>query len=444
MTAGRLFLFSCLFLIRQTGLSQELWTLDRCIAYAEKNNIGLKLEALRTTSATYDLQQSQLNLLPSVNLGASQSNRFGRSVDPLTYQFTTDNAHGGSVSAYSGVSLFRGFRGINQIKTDQLNLQIQLARFEQAALNLGMQITRSFLEILFEQEALVNAKNQANITQQQIRQSTKLFEAGALTKSVLLELEAQASQEESKIVEITNREKLARLALAQLLDLNRSIDFQIEKPQDIHALMPPEALQFLAGNNSNLYALPAIRAAELAVNHAEMKLRLAKGMLSPEIKLTGGWGTGFSNQILDAQSGNIMGYKNQLDFNSSTYLAFQLTVPVFNQLDGLNTIRQAKLGIQQANLELEAEKQRYHKEIETLRAETQAAKSEQDANEKSLQAVQQAFQDVERRYNLGMLTTTEYQASKGRYIQAESELLVAKYRYIFGVRMISYFLNQTP
>ena len=172
MTAGRLFLFSCLFLIRQTGLSQELWTLDRCIAYAEKNNIGLKLEALRTTSATYDLQQSQLNLLPSVNLGASQSNRFGRSVDPLTYQFTTDNAHGGSVSAYSGVSLFRGFRGINQIKTDQLNLQIQLARFEQAALNLGMQISRAFLEILFEQVALVNAKNQANITQQQIRLST--------------------------------------------------------------------------------------------------------------------------------------------------------------------------------------------------------------------------------------------------------------------------------
>jgi len=64
------------------GYSQDApWTLIRCITYAYDNNIVLKQQALSVEVAKNNLNQSKLGILPSLNTGLSQSNRFGRSVE---------------------------------------------------------------------------------------------------------------------------------------------------------------------------------------------------------------------------------------------------------------------------------------------------------------------------------------------------------------------------
>ena len=108
------------------AVSQEKWTLDRCISYAYENNIRLKQQKLTIKLAESNLLQSQLELLPSVGLGASQTYRFGRSVDPLTYGFASENSKGSSFYGSSGVDLFTGFRSINIVKKNKLNLKIIL------------------------------------------------------------------------------------------------------------------------------------------------------------------------------------------------------------------------------------------------------------------------------------------------------------------------------
>ena len=104
-----------LFFLLSPGLliSQEKWTMDRCITHAYENNIQLKQQELNIQLSENNLTQSKLELLPSLGAGASQTYRFGRSVDPLTYQFTTENSRGSSFYGSTHLDIFNGFRELN-------------------------------------------------------------------------------------------------------------------------------------------------------------------------------------------------------------------------------------------------------------------------------------------------------------------------------------------
>ncbi|MCK9325387.1 MAG: TolC family protein, partial [Bacteroidales bacterium] len=75
-----------------TAGGQESWSLDQCIQYAQDHNINLKKKQLSILATQDNLKVSRLDLLPTLNSGVTQSFRFGRSVDPLTYEFTTENS----------------------------------------------------------------------------------------------------------------------------------------------------------------------------------------------------------------------------------------------------------------------------------------------------------------------------------------------------------------
>ncbi len=140
------------FLLSMPVKSQEFWSLDRCINYAVENNIQLRQQSLLSEAARNNLNQSKIGLLPSLNTGINQSFRFGRSVDPLTYEFTTENSKGASFYVASDLDLFRGLQNFNTIQKNRIDLEKNLKDLEKAQNDLALNITRLFLQILFNEE----------------------------------------------------------------------------------------------------------------------------------------------------------------------------------------------------------------------------------------------------------------------------------------------------
>ncbi len=103
------------FLIASSLFGQTEWTLDQCISYAQEHNIKIKQLELSVDLAQNNFLQSKLDPLPSINGGVGHTYRFGRSVDPLTYEFTTQNTVGSAFYARSGLDLFKGFQKIYSI-----------------------------------------------------------------------------------------------------------------------------------------------------------------------------------------------------------------------------------------------------------------------------------------------------------------------------------------
>ncbi len=439
MRKADLCIFFVLFFLPGLLISQEKWTLDKCLSYAIENNIQLKQQELNIQLAENNLSHSKFELLPSLRAGASQTFRFGRSVDPLTYEFTTENSKGTSLYGTTEVDLFNGFQEINTLKRNKLNLEVVLADYEAAKNDLSLNITRSYLQILFNKELVEIALQQVELTRQQVKTTNRLADAGSLPQGDLLEIQAQLAGEDLKLVNAKNQLKLSSLSLAQLLDIKDIEDFDIEKPGFENILIGP-----LTGSSNEIYEsaivlLPRIKSADLKVKFYERNLSVTKGLLSPSLAMNASWGSGYSDRIMDYQTNKTMPFRTQIDFASTTSLGFNLQVPIFNNLSYQTEVKKSRIALQNSNYQMELEKSRLRKEIQQAMADAGAALEKYRATEKSLTSLQEAFRHTEKKYSLGLLTSLDYNFSKNNLFKAQSDLLQAKYNYIFNAKILDFY-----
>ncbi|MBN2863748.1 MAG: TolC family protein, partial [Bacteroidales bacterium] len=78
----------CLIVSSELALPQQKsWSLEDCIQYAVDHNIQIKQQTLQTQIQKNSLEQSKLNLLPSISGQVSHDYSFGRALDQTTYEF---------------------------------------------------------------------------------------------------------------------------------------------------------------------------------------------------------------------------------------------------------------------------------------------------------------------------------------------------------------------
>ncbi|OFY45757.1 MAG: hypothetical protein A2X22_05130 [Bacteroidetes bacterium GWF2_49_14] len=418
---------------------EEPWTLTRCITYALDNNISLKQQALSVDAAKNNLAQSKIGLLPSVNSGISQSFRFGRSVDPLTYQFTTENSKGASFYTSSDLDLFRGLQNFRTIERNRLDLTKNLTDLEKAKNDLSLGIARMFLQVLFNEELHEIAVQQYEITRQQVDRTRKMVDAGSLPKGDLLEIQAQLATEELNEVNAKNQLDLSYLDLAQLLDLKNPENFRIQRPT-FEAIRVLDNLGSIDGvYQSALNTLPQIRSAELGLKSLQKDLQISRGRRSPTLSMSASYGTGYSDRLKDFVTGETMVLRDQLDFTSQTSLGFNFNVPIFNGWSTQTGIRNARLSVANGKYNLELAQNQLLKEIQQAFADANASLNRFRATEKSVQALEEAFRYADQKLNVGMLTSLEYNVAKNNLTRARSELLQAKYNYIFNTRILDFY-----
>src|SRR5687767_11423283 len=84
----------------------NVWTLKQCVEYAMANNLSVKRSNYNVASSELDYKQSQWAMFPNLNANINYGYNWGRSVNPVTYEFTTQQLNSLSPSASSSVTLF--------------------------------------------------------------------------------------------------------------------------------------------------------------------------------------------------------------------------------------------------------------------------------------------------------------------------------------------------
>src|SRR5688572_12905285 len=67
----------------------RVWDLRQCVEYALQNNLVIQRSEYNVRSAEVDLDQSKFNLYPTLNGSVNYGYNWGRTVDPVTYEYTT-------------------------------------------------------------------------------------------------------------------------------------------------------------------------------------------------------------------------------------------------------------------------------------------------------------------------------------------------------------------
>ncbi len=446
---------------------QSVWTLEDCISHALENNLNIQQQKLGVDLAGENLRQTKAARFPNLNTNASHSYSYGRTLDPITNEFATERVQTNNFSISSGMTLFGGFQIRNSIERDRFELQASQYDVERMEQDISLAVASSYLQILFAKELVEIASSQLEITRQQVDRTEKLVDAGTLARGSLLTIMAQEATEELQLVNAQNQLRLAYLDLMQLLDLREDIDFEIDVP-DIEMVQSPTLDQSpLQIYETASQIQPGVRSADIQLASAEKTYEIARGARSPVLSLSGSMGTGYSearlqiSEIIETDpqmigqtaSGEavfapafdfkteVIPFWDQLDENLNRSVGLFLRIPIFNNYQVRSNIGRSRIGMEQARLQRQLVRDQLYKTIEQSHQDALAAFHRYQATQKNVDALQEAFRYTEQRFNVGMVNSLEYNDAKNRLTAAQSELLQAKYDYVFRTQILEFYVG---
>lgn len=434
-----LYLFVSFILIGGTGAlkaqdSTKQWSLQECIEYAKQNNITVKRQQLNAQMNKNNYEQSKYDMLPSLNASAGYNVGFGRYLDKVNNEYVDQTTQGIDVGISSGVALFQGFVKQNNLKQERQNSLAAQELVKETENDISLAIAGAYLQILFDKELLAVRKEQYNVTLQQVERSQKLVDAGSAAMGTLLEIKAQLAKEALNVTTQENSLSLSLLNLAQFLDLESGHGFDIAVPQlpDVTASSTDSASTLY---QQSLALMPQIKRSEYELLASKYQLKKANGYLYPTLRMGAGWNT----QAAKAKGLYDWDFSNSLKNNANSYIGFSLSIPIFNGLQARTGVKNAKLGVLDAEYALQTEKLALRKEIEQANADASAAHKKYLSGIDAVASYQESFTYTQKRFEVGMVNSVDYSTSKNEYTRAQSELLQAKYEFIFKSKILDFY-----
>ncbi|MFL5741286.1 MAG: TolC family protein, partial [Flavisolibacter sp.] len=116
--------------------AQNSWTLQQCIDTAIARNIPVKQAELNVESAQVNLNQARMNILPDLNADINHNLNSGRSIDPFTNTYVTQNVNAANYTIGSGITIFKGFALQNNIRSNSFAYDATRMEWQQAKDNL--------------------------------------------------------------------------------------------------------------------------------------------------------------------------------------------------------------------------------------------------------------------------------------------------------------------
>jgi outer membrane protein len=348
------------------------------------------------------------------------------------------------------MTLFSGFQKLNTVRQNKTDLLASLQDLEKLKNDISLNIAAAYLQILFNNELLAIQKSQRAITQQQVDRTSKLVEAGSLPRGNLLEIQAQLATEDVQVVNAQNQLDLSYLTLVQFLDLDSVGNFRIMIPEfgDIASQPIPAGISdvFLDAENK----MPQIKAAEYRLKSSQIGLNYSYGGIAPRISLGYSYGSMYSDdnkQPIGIDSSSfpptyIMGdytFKEQFRDFGSTTISASISVPIFNGLMNYNSISNSKLAVANSRLALENARNILYKDIQQAYADALASLNKYNASEKSLEAQKESFKYTQQKFEVGLVTTVDFNTAKNTLARTESDLLQAKYDYLFRINILNFY-----
>lgn len=423
----------------------EIWTLQKCIDYAFKNNIQVKLSEASLMSSELNLRQAKMNRLPNLTANTSLTNNVGRSIDPFTNAVVDQDVSSQSYGINSNMTLFNGFSQtnfINQNKADRDKSEYDLANQKN---NTALNIANLYLNILLNQEQLESARLNKATVELQLDRIEKQVNAGALPRQNLLQSRQQLANEELNVIRAENSLELSKLSVKQALQLPASTEIEFESPVFENPSDQELSLDLEAVYTKSL-EMPNVKSAEAAVEGSKFRLYGARSARYPTVTLAGGLRTSYSSAAPDQfpDPSSPTGFKentymNQLDFNLARFVQLSVNIPIFNRFQTNTNIGIAKINFDNSRLNLESTKNQHRQTIEQAYYDARAALKTFNAITKQVEALQESFRNIEQRFNVGATNSIEYNQVKNDLNRAQNDLIRAKYDLIFRLKVLDFY-----
>lgn len=433
--------WSCLFPllgIAEISIAPDtlILSLESSIERALKYNLQIQQSALAIKSEQISWIQAKTNLLPSVGAVGRFNYNVGRSVNPITNDFTDQPVRSQDYGISADLLLYDGGRNIRAIRNQKgavLAARYDLSATERETI---LAVMQAYLEVLLRRELWEEAYRRIQKTDEEIQRTQLLVDAGEVSPVNLTQLRAQRAENQLTVVRNQNDWQQAQLVLRQITFVASNQLIDVVNPDLNAEILPPtQSLSIIYQQAQRLD--PALKRAVVHQELAESNIKIAKGAYLPTVNLSVGGYSSYSDSpppYLESYT-----YTRQLDFNLRKYLSLELSVPIYSQGQVKARVQQAKVDHRRVDIALMEEQQRLWEALEIAYWNTKTSWEEYQAAQDRENAVRKAFKAAEVQFELGVIDVISYTQTERQLSEAVAARVQSKYQLIFYQKILDFY-----
>jgi len=447
--------------------AQKTFTLKECVDIATANNILVKQSELQMQNASINHKQAKDNRLPNLFVNLNQGINQGRSIDPFTNSFVSQNISYGNYNVNTNITLFNGLQIRNLIKQNALGYEASKMELQAEKDRLTLNIILAYLQILSNLDLLAQSQNQVTLSKKQVERLEVLNKEGTIIPAQLYELKGQLANDELAVINNENAVQSSKLTLFQLMNVPFDKNMDVERLATANYALTyeadPESIYRIA-----LSELAQIKATEFRKKSADKAIQVARSLFYPTIGLGGNLGTNYSSaaaeniflnstqvpsgDFIDVNGNKIpvittksnfntqkISYSSQFSNNYGTSVNLGVRIPLLNGFRARNNVALARNDLKNTEYIAETAKIQLKQSIEQAYFNMTAAYRKYTTLLQQVIDFTTAFKGAEVRYNEGVSTQIDYLIAKTNLDRANINLISAKFDYIFQTKILDYY-----
>jgi outer membrane protein len=415
-------------------------TFKDAVRIALQNNVTLNQQ--RNT-----LFQSQVNktyriaqLGPQVSVNASAGQNSGNNFIPNEGRLVNDIFYGVNASLNVQMPIFNGLAGINSVRqaSNQFDAQLeQVNRSSQDVINI---VATQYLQVLLDKELLKIAQENLVVQKTQYEQVKVQVALGSLSPVDEYNQQALVSNAEVRVALAEQTLTNDQTNLLQSLLVDPTIKRRVEEPSwDVNAIVLDnlDLNSLLSVAEANRSDLKQARYIEKASKYG---MQASKGNYLPSLNASYSNGSAYQ-QVKGARRDTITyrdfneQFRSDKRFNT---VGLSLNIPIFSGFQNRAFYVQSK--VQYDNNKLATKNREVLVKGDVMRAyeNFESVQKAYSASLTGLEASEVAYNLERERFNLGITSFVDFANANRAYLQAQTDMAQAKYRFLFQKIMVDY------
>ena len=443
-------------------IKAQTWTMKQCMQYAVEHNHEVKRAELELDNYEASKLGAIGNFLPSVNAGIGAQYNFGRAIDPETNTYTDVSTFYNDYSMYASLPVFDGFSRLNALKAAKASVLMGRNALREQQDQTALATLQAWVNALYYERMVAMAKEKVEETTLLLRQTQVLEEVGRKSAADLAQIEAQQAE---AAFELTRQENLRASAMLDLkrqmaLPLSEELRVKSEESFGSEELRVKSEESFgseelrvkseesfgkdhsgvgleMAAANSSLFTLhSSLQMARYQMQAKLYEWRQARASLFPSLSLSAGLNTTYFKTL---HTKTTSSFSDQFKNNMGEYLGATLSIPLFNRLQTITSIRKAKNNYRIAR-ETYEDKQR---ELEKLSREAWqdwlAYLKQTEQMIEKVEADSIAYQLTRRQFEEGLSTAIDLHTTSTQLLQSKATLLQCQLMAMVKHELVRYY-----
>ena len=418
-----------------TAGAQASWTVQRCMQYAVEHNHEVKRTMLQLDNYRASRTEAIGRFLPEVDGGVGVQYNFGRAIDPETNGYTDVSTFYNGYSLSASLPVFDGFNRLHALKAAKASVLMGRMALRQQQDQTALNVLQAFTNVAYYDGLVRMAEEKVKETTLLLHQTRLLEEVGRKSAADVAQVESQQAEAD---YELTRQQ---HLHVSALLELKKQMNYPLSDSLrlTIDEITARDARDYGSLPTSrNL--VPELQTAFLATQVSRHEWHQARASLFPSLLLSAGLNTTYYH-TLHSQTG--ASFSSQFKNNMGEYVGATLSIPLFNRLQTITSIRRAKNNYRMAQEAYEQKQLELEKLSREAWQDWHGYQQQTVQMQKKVEADSLAYQLTRRQFEEGLSTAIDLHTTSSQLLNSKATLLQCQLMTMVKHELVRYYNGET-